>query len=39
MAPLDPVGSTLLKAASDLLATEGRGLTVRRIANAAASAR
>jgi AcrR family transcriptional regulator len=36
MAPLDPVGSTLLKAASDLLAAEGPGaLTVRRIANAA----
>ena len=36
MAPLDSVGSTLLKAASDLLATEGPGaLTVRRIANAA----
>ena len=36
MAPLDPVGSTLLTAASDLLATEGPGaLTVRRIANAA----
>jgi AcrR family transcriptional regulator len=36
MAPLDPVGSTLLKAASDLLATEGAGaLTVRRVANAA----
>ncbi len=36
MAPLDPVGSTLLKAASDLLAAEGPGaLTVRRIANSA----
>ncbi len=36
MAPLDPVGSTLLKAAGDLLAAEGPGaLTVRRIANAA----
>ena len=36
MASLDPVGSTLLKAASDLLATEGAGaLTVRRIANEA----
>ena len=36
MAPLDPVGSTLLKAASDLLAAEGPGaLTVRRIANTA----
>ncbi|MEY2401705.1 MAG: hypothetical protein QOJ08_1816 [Ilumatobacteraceae bacterium] len=36
MAQLDPVGSLLLKAASDLLATEGAGaLTVRRIANVA----
>ena len=36
MVQLDSVGSTLLKAASDLLATEGPGaLTVRRIANAA----
>ncbi len=36
MAPLDPVGSTLLKAAGDLLAAEGPGaLTVRRIANSA----
>jgi AcrR family transcriptional regulator len=36
MVQLDPVGSTLLKAASDLLAAEGPGaLTVRRIANAA----
>ncbi|MGZ4674264.1 MAG: TetR/AcrR family transcriptional regulator, partial [Ilumatobacteraceae bacterium] len=36
MAQLDPVGSTLLKAASDLLATEGpAALTVRRIATAA----
>jgi AcrR family transcriptional regulator len=36
MAPLDSVGSTLLKAASELLAAEGAGaLTVRRIANAA----
>jgi AcrR family transcriptional regulator len=36
MAQLDSVGSMLLKAASDLLATEGPGsLTVRRIANAA----
>jgi AcrR family transcriptional regulator len=36
MAPLDPVGSTLLRAASDLLAAEGPGaLTVRRIASEA----
>ena len=36
MAQLDSVGSTLLKAASDLLATEGpAALTVRRIATAA----
>jgi AcrR family transcriptional regulator len=36
MAQLDPVGSLLLKAAGDLLATEGAGaLTVRRIANVA----
>jgi AcrR family transcriptional regulator len=36
MVQLDPVGSTLLKAAGDLLAAEGPGaLTVRRIANAA----
>jgi AcrR family transcriptional regulator len=36
MAQLDSVGSTLIKAASDLLATEGPGaLTVRGIANAA----
>ncbi|MGZ4680170.1 MAG: TetR/AcrR family transcriptional regulator [Ilumatobacteraceae bacterium] len=36
MAQLDPVGSTLLKAAGDLLATEGpAALTVRRIATAA----
>jgi AcrR family transcriptional regulator len=36
MVQLDPVGSTLLKAASDLLAAEGPGaLTVRRIASAA----
>lgn len=36
MAQLDSVGSMLLKAASDLLATEGpAALTVRRIANAA----
>jgi AcrR family transcriptional regulator len=36
MVQLDSVGSTLLKAASDLLAAEGPGaLTVRRIANAA----
>jgi AcrR family transcriptional regulator len=36
MAQLDSVGSMLLKAASDLLATEGPGsLTVRRIATAA----
>ncbi|MEY2552238.1 MAG: hypothetical protein QOC57_98, partial [Ilumatobacteraceae bacterium] len=36
MAPLDSVGSTLLKAASELLAEEGpAALTVRGIANAA----
>lgn len=36
MVQLDSVGSTLLKAANDLLAAEGPGaLTVRRIANAA----
>lgn len=36
MAQLDPVGSTLLEAANDLLATEGpAALTVRRIAAAA----
>ena len=36
MAQLDPVGSTLLKAASDLLAADGpTALTVRGIANAA----
>jgi AcrR family transcriptional regulator len=36
MAQLDPVGSLLLKGASDLLATHGpSALTVRRIANAA----
>jgi AcrR family transcriptional regulator len=36
MVQLDSVGSDLLKAASDLLATDGPGaLTVRRIANAA----
>ncbi|MEP7112227.1 MAG: TetR/AcrR family transcriptional regulator [Ilumatobacteraceae bacterium] len=36
MVQLDSVGSMLLKAASDLLASEGAGaLTVRRIANAA----
>lgn len=36
MVQLDSVGSTLLKAAGDLLAAEGPGaLTVRRIAHAA----
>lgn len=36
MAELDPVGATLLKAAGDLLSSEGPGaLTVRRIASAA----